>query len=363
MRIAAVTLGLFLFVQQVLPVPQIPVVPQIPLVSQIPVESFADWLAGVRTEALQRGISQSTVDAALTGIEPLPIVVQRDRTQAELMMSLDEYLESHLTKKVVRTAQEMARTHRALLASIESKYGVPPGIVIAVWGIESNFGRFSGSRPTIAALATLAYDPRRSTMFRAELFDALEILDKGDIEPDRMLGSWAGALGQPQFMPSSFLQYAQDFDGDGKRDIWNSIPDVFASIANYLAAHGWRRGQTWGREVRVPKGLTDRLASLAPLQSSGCLAERRMTEPLPLSRWRRLGVKTIGGGRLPSGKFDASLISGIHRHFLVYPNYQAVLQYNCVNAYGLTVGLLADAAQRAAHARPAKRAKAHVRHR
>lgn len=356
MRFAAAALGLFLIAQQI---PQLPLQP----VSQIPVQSFADWLADVRTEALQRGISQATVDAALTGLEPLPIVVQRDRTQAELIMSLDEYLEQHLTKKVAATAREMARTHRGLLASVEKKYGVPPGIILAIWGAESNFGKFSGSRPTIAALATLAYDPRRSTMFRSELFDALEIVDKGDIEASNMTGSWAGALGQPQFMPSSFLQYAQDFDGDGRRDIWNSTPDVFASIANYLGAHGWTRGQLWGREVRIPKGLPDRLASKAPLQSSGCLAERQMTAPLPLSEWRKLGVRPMRGGRLPSAKLDASLVSGIHRHFLVYPNYQALLQYNCVNAYGLLVGLLADESAGAARAKPAKHATVHVRHR
>lgn len=335
---------------------------QIPPVAQLPAQSFPDWLTDLRKEALQRGISQATVDAALTGIEPLPIVVQRDRTQAELIMSLDEYLATHLTKKVKATAQDMVREHRDLLEAVEKKYGVPPGVIVAIWGVESNFGHFSGSRPTIATLATLAYDPRRSSMFREELFDALEILDKGDIELDQMQGSWAGALGQTQFMPSSFLRYAQDFDGDGRRDIWNSMPDVFASIANYLAANGWAKGQTWGREVRIPKGLTDRLASLAPLQSTGCLAERQMTAPLPLSRWRKLGVRTVSGGRLPSAKIEASMISGIHRYFLVYPNYQALLQYNCVNAYGVTVGLLADtAAAGSTHAKTSRRAVPHKR--
>lgn len=329
---------------------------QIPPVAQPPTQPFPDWLADVRKDALQRGISQATVEAALTDIEPLPIVVQRDRTQAELIMSLDEYLKSHLTRKVRTTAQEMVRDHRDLLEAVEKKYGVPPGVIIAIWGVESNFGRFSGSRPTIATLATLAYDPRRSSMFREELFDALEILDKGDIDLSKMQGSWAGALGQTQFMPSSFLRYAQDFDGDGRRDIWNSMPDVFASIANYLAANGWAKGQTWGREVRIPKGLSDRLATEAPLLSTGCLAERQMTAPLPLSRWRKLGVRPIAGGRLPSAHFDASMVSGIHRHFLVYPNYRALLQYNCVNAYGLTVGLLADTAAGLPHAKTAHRA-------
>jgi membrane-bound lytic murein transglycosylase B len=200
-------------------------------------------------------------------------------------------------------------------------------------------------RPTIATLATLAYDPRRASMFREELFDALEILDSGDVDVRRMRGSWAGAIGQPQFMPSSFLQYAQDFDKDGRRDIWSSLPDVFASIANYLKQHGWERTQTWGREVRVPPALLDRLDVVAPLQKDGCVANRQMTISLPLKQWRALGLKTTAGHAIPVAKFDASLIRAGSRSFLVYPNYRAILAYNCVNAYGLSVGLLADHVQ------------------
>jgi membrane-bound lytic murein transglycosylase B len=195
-------------------------------------------------------------------------------------------------------------------------------------------------------------------MFRQELFNALKILDSGDVEPAAMRGSWAGALGQPQFMPSSFLLYAQDFDGDGKRDIWKSTPDVFASIANYLAAHGWNKDQTWGREVSVPREVLDALPENAPLQTDGCLARRQMTVPLPLATWRKLGVKTASGGTLPSAAIEASLVSGVKRQFLVYPNYQAILGYNCVNAYGLSVGLLGDRMSTPPRQhRPAARAK------
>jgi membrane-bound lytic murein transglycosylase B len=305
---------------------------------------FSEWLSGVRAEALTRGISEATLDHALTGLEPLPIVVERDRTQAEIVQTLDKYLAQRLSKKVVKTAQTMRRSHGDLLEQVSNKYGVPPGVLVAIWGLESNFGRFSGVRPTIATLATLAYDPRRSAMFRQELFDALKILDSGDVEPAAMRGSWAGALGQPQFMPSSFLLYAQDFDGDGKRDIWTSTPDVFASIANYLAAHGWKKDQTWGREVRVPAAVLKDLPATAPLQTEGCLARRQMTVPLPLATWTKLGVKAATGRPLPAADIDASLVSGAKRHFLVYPNYQAILDYNCANAYGLGVGLLADRA-------------------
>jgi membrane-bound lytic murein transglycosylase B len=321
--------------------------PQIPAVSPLPQPPFEEWLAGVRAEALARGIREATLDQALNGLEPVPTVIQRDRTQAEIVQTLDAYLQQRLPAKVVQTAQSMRRRHAALLAEISEKHGVPPGVLVAVWGLESNFGRFSGVRPTIATLATLAYDPRRSTLFRRELFDALAILDSGDVEPSALKGSWAGALGQPQFMPSSFLLYAVDFDGDGRRDIWKSTPDVFASIANYLAAHGWQKGQAWGREVTIPPALITRVPEVAPLQTSGCLARRQMTVPLPLAEWNKLGVRTLAGRALPAADVEASLVMGVKRHFLVYANYQALLEYNCVNAYGLSVGLLGDRAEAA----------------
>ena len=334
LQFRAVVVGIALLLQQ-----------QIPPVAPLAPESFDQWLSGVRAEALTRGIREATVDQAFAGLEPLPIVVERDRTQAELVLTLDRYLQQHLTKRVVATAAGMQRAHADLLKRVQDKYGVPPGIVVAIWGLESNFGRFSGVRPTIQTLATLAYDPRRSAMFREELFDALKILDNGDVEPAALRGSWAGALGQPQFMPSSFLLYAQDFDGDGKRDIWRSAPDVFASIANFLAAKGWTASGRWGREVTVPSSLLARLPEVAPLQTEGCLARRQMSVPLPVATWKKLGLRASGGGALPAADLEvpaASLISGVKRHFLVYPNYQAILEYNCVNAYGLSVGLLAD---------------------
>jgi membrane-bound lytic murein transglycosylase B len=331
MRLSGLLLGVAILFQQIAPVPE------------LPQPSFAEWLDGVRAEAKARGIGEATIDKALNGLEPLPIVVQRDRSQAEIVETLDHYLQQHVSGKVVQTARTRRAEHAALLDKVAATFGVPPGVVVAVWGVESNFGRFSGVRPTIQTLATLAYDPRRAALFREELFAALKILDDGDVEPSAMRGSWAGALGQPQFMPSSFLLYAQDFDGDGRRDIWHSTADVFASIGNYLAAHGWTRDQPWVREVAVPAASLASLAERAPLQTDGCLARRQMTVPLPIDTWKELGVTLKGGGALPPASIDASLVSGVKRHFLVYPNYQALLEYNCVNAYGLSVGLLADA--------------------
>jgi membrane-bound lytic murein transglycosylase B len=315
----------------------------LPAVQVLNPPPFQEWLAALRSDALSRGISEATVNRALDGVEPLPIVVERDRSQAELVLTLDQYLNRRLTRGMIRTAQNVARKNATLLTRVSARYGVPPSVIVAVWGLESNFGRFSGARPTIATLTTLAYDQRRSSMFREELMNALEILDKGDVELSAMRGSWAGALGQPQFMPSSFLRFAQDFDGDGRRDIWRSTPDVFASIANFLKEQGWTRGQTWGREVRLPARLTTaRLEEVAPMRTTGCLAKRQMTTPLPLARWRALGVTMAGGRALPAAAIEGSLVTAGRRHFLVYPNYEAILAYNCAHPYGLSVALLSD---------------------
>jgi membrane-bound lytic murein transglycosylase B len=268
-------------------------------------------------------------------------ILERDRTQAEFALDLTSYLRRRLTRSMVKTAQQMHTQYRDLLKQVGGKYGVQPRVITAVWGLESNFGRFAGVRPTIPALATLAYDPRRSTRFRDELFSALEILNRGDIELDRLKGSWAGALGQPQFMPSTYLQYSQDFDGDGRRDIWSSQADVFASVANYLREHGWSEATTWGREVKVPKASLAAVRAL-PRREADCRAERALTELKPLKEWRKLGVRTLAGTPLPAGALDASLVTDGTRYFLVYRNYDALLAYNCATSYAISVGLLSD---------------------
>jgi membrane-bound lytic murein transglycosylase B len=314
--------------------------PPVAPVAPLPIP-FDEWLAGVRREAAERGIRSEVIDQALGNVERVEQVIERDRTQPEFVLDLAAYLKRRLTKQTVRTAQQMYTKHRTLLHRVADQYGVSPRVLVSVWGIESNFGRFSGVRPTISTLATLAYDQRRSALFRTELFSALEILNRGDIEADRLKGSWAGALGQPQFMPSSYLKYAQDFDGDGRRDIWNSQPDVFASVAYYLQQHGWTRGQAWGREIRIPARLRDE-ASAIPRRETGCRAERIMTEPRPLSAWRTLGFRAMNGGPLPSSSLEASLVQAGARSFLLYSNYSAILEYNCAHTYALSVALLAD---------------------
>ena len=305
--------------------------------------SFTEFLAGVHTEALERGIRQEILDAALAGVEePLAVVIERDRTQAESVLPLETYIARRLTPKAIAAAQNGLAKQRGLLKEVAARYGVPPEILVAVWGIESNFGRFTGIRPTISALATLAWDQRRPTLFRGELFAALEILNHGDVDVSQLRGSWAGAMGQVQFMPSSYLKFAEDSDGDGRRDIWTSAPDVFASIANYLKGHGWTAGQAWGREVVVSTEAAEKIAATVAQRAGTCKATREMTVALPEKEWRQLGVRLSAGAPLPAGGPDAAMVSGAKRHFLVYQNYDALLEYNCSHAYAASVGLLAN---------------------
>jgi len=305
-------------------------------------EDFDTWLSGVRDEALARGITHHTVNAAFTGLAPLPVVIERDRAQAELVLSLEEYLQRRLTRPFVRTGREMAIKHRGLLRRVADQYGVQSKYLVAIWGVESNYGRFLGVRPTVQALATLAWDGRRGAFFKSELFDALEIVDRGYIGLDQLQGSWAGAMGQTQFMPSSYLKYAQDFDGDGDRDIWRSQGDIFASIANYLKGYGWIEGQAWGREVRLPKSGALSVIDKIGLRTIGCRAHREMSNPAPLATWQALGVRLIDGRALPKVERNASLVHNGRRSFLVYNNYESLLGYNCAHTYALSVALLAD---------------------
>jgi membrane-bound lytic murein transglycosylase B len=305
--------------------------------------SFDEFLAGVRAEAISRGIRPEIVDTAFTGIEqPSTVVIERDRSQAESVQTLEKYLDQRLTPRQVATGREMMERHHDLLEEIGATYGVQPSLIVAIWGFESNFGRFSGTRPTVAALATLAWDPRRSALFRRELLDALEILNRGDIDLPSLRGSWAGAMGQVQFIPSSYLQYAEDYDGDGRRDIWSTTADVFASIANYMHGHGWKDGESWGREVKVPPEARRRISNEIERRNGSCQALRDMTVALPAGWWSELGVRTRTGDALPGDMPDAALVTGGSRTFLVNRNYDALLEYNCAHSYAVGVALLAD---------------------
>jgi len=311
-------------------------------VTDEPSRPFDAWLADLIAEARSRGFDEALLNDTLVGLQPLPRVVERDRSQAETTLTLDRYYRTRITARVIRLGREHAAADRTTLHNIQAAYGVPPGIVLAIWGVESRYGQFSGATPVFQALATLAWQPRRSDFFRGELFKALTIASGGYIDAKTMTGSWAGAMGQPQFMPSSYLEHAVDFDNDGQRDIWKSRADTLASIANYLKSYGWKGGETWGREVSVSDSARAAVKDI-PMRTDGCSARRAMTERRPLTAWQMLGVRLKGGGNLPASDIPAALVDTGGRSFVVYPNYDALLGYNCAQLYALSIGMLADA--------------------
>ena len=312
-------------------------------VTQTPPQPFAEWLAAFRVEASSKGISDATLDAALSNLTPDPAVIEKNQAQPEFTQTLDAYVAARLTPKVMTSAAAMMKMHEPLLERVHQAYGVPAGVMVAVWGVESNFGQITGSHPLITSLATLAYDGHRA-LFRSELIEALMIVDKKLAPLGDLKGSWAGAMGQPQFLPSSYRKFAVDFDGDGIANIWTSVDDVLASMANYLQKAGWTPGERWGREVDVPVDGWDAVSAKIPHRTSGCRARKEMTEARPLSEWRELGVTFLGGKEIPVSDLRASLVRGDHRAFLTYHNYEALLDYNCANAYAISVGLLSDIA-------------------
>jgi membrane-bound lytic murein transglycosylase B len=292
---------------------------------------FETWLEGLRAEARVKGISNATLDAAFAGVAPIARVIELDRRQPEFTQTFWGYLDRRATEQRIERGRELLRQHEALLRQVEARYGVQPRFLVAFWGLESNFGDYTGNMSVIGALATLAYDERRADFFRSELFNALAILEAGHITPQAMQGSWAGAMGQVQFMPSTFMNYAVDFDGDGRRDIWNSLPDIFGSAANFLSKINWDGERTWGREVRLPTGFNWDLAGL----------DRRK----PLSDWRELGVRRADGGDLPDVEVDGSVVLPAgHRGpaFLVYGNYRVILNWNRSTLFAISVGHLSD---------------------
>ncbi|PLX80106.1 MAG: lytic murein transglycosylase [Desulfuromonas sp.] len=296
-----------------------------------PTKDFSAWLENLRQEALSSGISLQTVDAALSHIrKPQPKVISRDRKQPEFTQTTARYVKSRVGRERIANGRKMLDRYPTWLGRVEKKYGVQRRFIVALWGIESSYGKHTGNHPVIQSLATLAYDNRRGDYFRKELIEALHIVDEGLVPLRRLKGSWSGALGQCQFMPTSFRHYAVNADG-GRLDIWSSVPDVLASTANFLAHAGWRDDQTWGRPVQLPKEFDLSLAGL----------ETR----LPLSRWQELGVRRINGTNLPRQDMSASLIvpdGPGGQAYLVYKNFRALLRWNRSTAFAISVGTLAD---------------------
>ncbi len=272
------------------------------------------------------------MNAALANLEePEPRVIELDQKQPEQTQSLEDYVAARVSQKRIAEGRLMLQRYPTWLGRIERRYQVQRRFIVALWGIESSYGRHTGDISVIQALATLAYDGRRGDYFRKELLEALKILDAGHVSLSRMQGSWAGAMGPFQFMPSSYRHYAVDGDGDGRIDLWGSVPDALASAANYLAKAGWQDDQTWGRPVKLPKKID---AALIGLETS-----------LPLSRWQAIGVRRSNGRALPRRNLQASLIipdgpSG--PAYLVYDNFRVLRRWNRSNAFAVAVGTLAD---------------------
>lgn len=310
--------------------------------------AFASWLADFRQDAQGRGISQATLDAVLPTITQQRQVIQSDRAQAEFVNTYANYLQRVNTSRI-EAGKRLMREHGEMIREVSAHYGVQHRFVVAILGLESNYGAFPITQPLFSVIATLAFDGRRADYFRSELIAALEIVDKGYATPEMMKSSWAGALGIVQFTPSSFLNLAVDHDGDGRIDLWQMGPDVIASVANYLKSHGWQNDQTWGRTVSLPPGGEQSLqapqeAGLTPDPS--CRSFVTTGAWRPLSEWQQHGVRRVNGADLPTRDLPAALLigdEGDDKGYLVYRNFCSIMRYNPAFRYALSVSLLADA--------------------
>ncbi len=291
--------------------------------------SFNDFVSGVRAEARRAGIAPATLDQAFAGVGPNQKVLEKDRHQPEFTMTWARYRDLVISDKRIVDGRHAYAANRALFDRVQDRFGVGPGVVAGIWGLEFSFGTTTGDFRVVEALATLAWDGRRTAFFRSELISALKILDHGDVAPSAMLGSYAGAMGQPQFMPSSYLRYAVDFEGHGRRDIWTSRPDVLGSIANYLAHSGWQSGQTWGQPVVVPAGFS----------AEGRDVRRSLAE------WSRAGVRPSSGRWVASADTPAGIVAPDGEGgetFAVFANFAAIRRYNPSDFYAIAVGLIGD---------------------
>ena len=292
---------------------------------------FEDWIKGFRARALRQGISADVFDRAFAGVQYDADVIRRDRNQSEFTKTIWDYLDSAASDARVNNGKAALRKHDALLDRIEAQYGVDKDVIVAIWGLESAYGTFRGTNPVIGSLATLAYDARRSDFFEEQLIEALKILQSGDVRLANFKGSWAGAMGHTQFIPTSYQSLAVDFDGDGKRDIWSDDPaDALASTANYLAKNGWIKGAPWGVEVRIPQGFDYTLANRDILR-------------MP-SEWAQIGIVDLDGKAVPDhGSASVLLPAGAKgAAFLIFKNFDVIETYNTADAYVIGVGHLSD---------------------
>ncbi|WP_079204643.1 lytic murein transglycosylase [Pseudomonas sp. CC6-YY-74] len=294
--------------------------------------SFADWRTLLRSDAIAAGIDPALFDRAFAGVSPNPDVLLADSSQPEFTRPVWEYLDGAVSSQRVARGQSLLLQHGNTLERVENRYGVDRETLVAIWGLESNFGSNIGHHNVIRSLATLAYEGRRQVFWRSQLLAVLQILQHGDITPERLVGSWAGAMGQTQFMPTTYNEHAVDFDGDGRRDLWSSSADALASAAHYLQNSGWQKGQPWGFEVRLPQAFDYSLADPEVRRS--------------LAEWTTLGVEPLNppAQHLATETMATLLLPAGHRGpaFLLLSNFRSILKYNNSTSYALAIGLLSD---------------------
>tara|TARA_Y100000590_G_scaffold465372_1_gene637497 strand:+ start:192 stop:1247 length:1056 start_codon:yes stop_codon:yes gene_type:complete len=313
---------------------------------------WQQWLSEIYDEAHIFGISKTTLDREFTNLKPLKKVILRDRCQPESTITFKEYVYYRLDKTRVYSGEVKIKEYKNELEIISKNFNIQPRFIVSIWGLESYYGSSQGKSKIIPGLATLTFDQRRSEFYKKQLFAALKMLDDNLVQSEKLLGSWAGAMGQVQFLPTTFLESAVDFDNDGKKDIWNNEIDVFASIANYLTSLDrapWDSSLTWGIEVNLPENINEIYDSLKQTNPKGCYAVKSMSIEKTISEWSSLGFKNINGELLANNKIKEShnarlvMPDGLKgRAFLVFQNYKSILYYNCSHYYAITIGLLSD---------------------
>ncbi|MDW8846355.1 lytic murein transglycosylase [Erwinia sp. MMLR14_017] len=295
---------------------------------------FPAYVEQLKAQARQQGVDQSTLESAFANVHFVDHVINSDRNQLEQKVTLSDYLSRVMTEKKIQQGRESLQRYQAQLMPIAQRSGVQPQYIVALWAMESSFGKIQGREDVISALATLAFEGRREAFFTKELFAALQIIQQQHIAADEMKGSWAGAMGQNQFMPSSFMRYGADGDGDGKIDIWNSVDDVFASTANYLAKEGWKPGESWGREVILPVDFVPEMAGLKEGQSK------------TVGEWEKLGIRLNSDQNLPDTHQRAWIVTPDDipgRVFMVYDNFRTIMRWNRSYYFAISIGMMADA--------------------
>nr|WP_217704602.1 lytic murein transglycosylase [Pseudoalteromonas sp. McH1-7] len=306
---------------------------------------FDEYLNNLKQEAIDKGYSQQLVDDAFATATFKEKVIKADKTQPEIVETLETYLPKRVPEWKIQRARKLYKEHQSTLEKVAKEYGVQARFIVALWGLESNFGRIQGGYPVISALVTLAFDGRREALYKRQLWAALDILKDGHIDLNNFKGSWAGAMGQTQFMPTSFTSYAVDYNQDGRKDIWTTQEDAFASIANYLKSVGWNDNLTWGRQVKLPEGFdTSYILKRGTKSHKEWLGEWRKSER-SLQEWQALGLRRMDGSDLPNVNISAALVmpdDANGRMYLAYDNYKALMNWNRSYYFATSVGFLSD---------------------